>query len=172
MKISQTVLLLSFAVSSLASVTVTFPFDLNKLSCECTDSYGDKGTFLIQDECKHSSGAEVVGFLKSIGAVVCCVLSRNVPTEIKLEIKVGTRSKNYCQLYGAKKQTQLDFHIVGGTESDVGEFPHAAVLGYDNLGEIEYNCGGALISESFVITAAHCCNRRKPIIVRLGRVSR
>ncbi|XP_059471518.1 venom protease-like [Neocloeon triangulifer] len=58
--------------------------------------------------------------------------------------------------------------IVGGEEAKVGEFPHMAALGY---GEGEWLCGGSLISERYVLTAAHCIGNDRvgdPRIVRLG----
>lgn len=60
--------------------------------------------------------------------------------------------------------------IVGGEQAKPGEFPHMAALGYPNLDEINYQCGGSLISDRYVLTAAHCrvANRVKPTVVRLG----
>lgn len=43
--------------------------------------------------------------------------------------------------------------IVGGTEADEGEFPHMALLGRNDE---TWFCAGSLISENFVLTAAHC----------------
>ncbi|XP_066904660.1 enteropeptidase [Halyomorpha halys] len=58
--------------------------------------------------------------------------------------------------------------IVSGTDAYLGEFPWTVAIGLDNM----FFCGGALISEKFVVTAAHCLmTRDTPIgslIVHLG----
>ncbi|XP_043243267.1 uncharacterized protein LOC122392463 [Amphibalanus amphitrite] len=47
--------------------------------------------------------------------------------------------------------------IVGGVESEVAEWPWMAALGYDSHdGDINFHCGGALITNKHVLTAAHC----------------
>ncbi|XP_049951658.1 serine protease snake-like isoform X2 [Schistocerca serialis cubense] len=71
----------------------------------------------------------------------------------------------------AKIPYPLTFHfVVGGTDADIGEIPHMAAIGYQVDGNLEWNCGGSLISEYYVLTAAHCTHIGKypAVIVRLG----
>ncbi|KAJ8965353.1 hypothetical protein NQ314_004193 [Rhamnusium bicolor] len=63
--------------------------------------------------------------------------------------------------------------IIGGTEAQEREFPHMAVIGYEeSLGSTtKWICGGSLISEQHILSAAHCSERRhRPQVVRLGLV--
>lgn len=32
------------------------------------------------------------------------------------------------------------------------EFPHQALLGYDNNNRVEWKCGGSLVSRNFILT--------------------
>ncbi|XP_052889342.1 serine protease snake-like [Anopheles moucheti] len=63
--------------------------------------------------------------------------------------------------------------IVGGNITKPGEFPHMAAIGWRRpTGGYSFECGGSLISEYYLLTAAHCYAESEsgelPSIVRLG----
>ncbi|KYB24610.1 serine protease P43 [Tribolium castaneum] len=53
--------------------------------------------------------------------------------------------------------------IIGGTAATEKEFPHMAVIGYGETADSQlgWDCGGTLISELYVLTAAHCLESRE-----------
>lgn len=56
--------------------------------------------------------------------------------------------------------------IIGGTKAELREFPHMAIIGFghnpnENIDSYSWSCGGTIISERFVLTAAHCLKHRE-----------
>ncbi|XP_026461314.1 trypsin-1-like [Ctenocephalides felis] len=65
--------------------------------------------------------------------------------------------------------------IAGGQPANPGRWPWMAALfrhsqSFSNTGPLELFCGGSLITDRHVLTAAHCTNRMRPrdLFVRLG----
>lgn len=145
----------------LVRADVMFPFEKDRLDSPCVgSSSGAEGIYRLSKDCKKTeSGDETfVGFVINNGPVLCCT---------------KMSSKRYCAIYGHEKPV-IDHKIAHGDRSDVGEFPFMAALGYKHFDEIDFDCGGSIIAENFIITAAHCVNRksRQPKLIRVGRVRR
>lgn len=64
----------------------------------------------------------------------------------KKHLQVSAEQNPYSRYEFAERR------IVGGTDAGVQEFPWQVAIALDDL----FFCGGALISENFVLTAAHC----------------
>jgi len=99
-------------------------------------------------------------------AIVCCPIG---PQQLNRNPKF---IKALC--INTKPDLVINFNIINGRKAEVGEFPYQVALGYRGLGsEIDFRCGGSLIAEDIVISAAHCANKKSdsPVMVRLGRVS-
>ncbi|CAH1738373.1 unnamed protein product [Aphis gossypii] len=113
---------------------------------------------------------------------VCCALEDNVtPTKpnvqqqtgnIGLGLKLKIPSETTC---GISNVTRI--RIIGGNPSELGSWPWIAALGYQSLNKnnraIQWNCGGTLITNSLVLTAAHCVHNiknAKMTTVRLGEL--
>lgn len=81
----------------------------------------------------------------------------------------NTLSLNAKRIVATSKCKDVTQLIIGGKRTFNGEFPHMAAIGWKILNELDFKCGGSLISESFVLTAAHCAtSNNPPSVVRLG----
>jgi len=61
--------------------------------------------------------------------------------------------------------------ILFGNKTSLFEFPWMALLAYNTGNNVEYLCGGSVINNRYVLTAAHCVNNlgtRRLVNVRLG----
>lgn len=78
----------------------------------------------------------------------------NEAGDVSNESGSGTSSDQYpyptcdcrCGVVNTKNR------IVGGTETKINQYPWMAMLSYDN----RFYCGGALINNLYILTAAHC----------------
>lgn len=64
--------------------------------------------------------------------------------------------------------------VVNGEAAKSREFPHMALIGYGAMPEVQYLCGGSLVSDRFVLTAGHCINSAEhgpATKVRLGELA-
>lgn len=145
---------------------LAFPVDASVLNTPCPS-----GTHKIFQDCSTAERSQpsFVGFIASAGLVVCC------PRAAEIKIDYRQKAGKVCDKYGAEKPLAIVDNIAGGRNATLGEFPHMVAVGLSNmLGEdVKYECGGSLISEKFVLTAAHCAvlRDRKPTNVIVGRVS-
>ncbi|XP_053609655.1 serine protease Hayan-like isoform X2 [Plodia interpunctella] len=117
---------------------------------------------------------ERCGFLGD-NEIVCCPRTTD-------KFGIGTSDTPSVSLRKADREcekiikstiTPLDLHIIGGDIATPGEFPHMVALGFDRGEGYIFDCGGALVSTTFVITAAHCVDtldKIKPSIIRAGVV--
>lgn len=61
--------------------------------------------------------------------------------------------------------------ITNGKIASLGQFPWMAILGYRRRGYsgVSFLCGGTLVNERYILTAAHCItSQNRPVVVRLG----
>lgn len=120
----------------------------------------DDFDFILQSKC-------------SDGTLVCCVgekthdkfVTRSPINEIKIPEKssfLPIPGSGACGIHSGDK-------IYGGSKIAIDEHPWMVLLEYNDRGRKIFGCGGALINNRYVLTAAHCI-RSSPKVksVRLG----
>ncbi|XP_017769950.1 PREDICTED: uncharacterized protein LOC108557798 [Nicrophorus vespilloides] len=72
--------------------------------------------------------------------------------------QIGVKAERYCDhvIDELRELYEADYPVVGGEIALSEEFPHMAALGFKVGDKIVWGCGGSLISDKFVLTAAHC----------------
>ncbi|CAG9860068.1 unnamed protein product [Phyllotreta striolata] len=62
-----------------------------------------------------------------------------------------------------------DFRITNGQRAELNEYPWMALIFYNSSdGVIDFRCGGTIINERYVLTAAHCVVNQTIVGIRLG----
>ncbi|KAG5679819.1 hypothetical protein PVAND_009357 [Polypedilum vanderplanki] len=113
--------------------------------------------------------------LKNCDAVgeIACEKCQEYSKYVYVDEASPVLSASYSELDSISKcgivETPL---IVGGQRVNEIEFPHMAAIGYkSNEENISFKCGGSLISELYILTAAHCelvHEYGPPVAVKLG----
>lgn len=80
--------------------------------------------------------------------LVCCPVSDDIKARLSEK-----KCKNIPESIPKRRNV---VEIIGGTRTAGREFPHMATLGFQNRDQMLWQCGGSLINEQFVMTAAHC----------------
>merc|ERR1719210_792686 len=108
------------------------------------------------------------GFL-GFDFTLCCEDQNQITTQ------APTTQQPTTQTTAAPQQdncgTNANNRIVGGTEARQGDWPWAVVLGTKNTfsNRFSVQCGGTLLDQTTVLTAAHCFDQAGgPNVVRLG----
>ncbi|KAJ3666930.1 hypothetical protein Zmor_002352 [Zophobas morio] len=164
-----------FSIVIVISVQSVYTKDIIRSPCTLQSS-NSPGECKLLTECKEIQDEAVLGYktpqscgFEGTQTVVCCPKSR----------RPGDISEKKCSEYASyTKEKQLCGHnivkrIVGGKPAGRTEFPHMAIFGYEKRGSenIQWLCGGSLISEQYILTAALCLSSRlvgEPKLVLLG----
>lgn len=134
-----------------ASDGIVFEYNMLLEGDRCQLRNGRPGQCRIQSACK-TVGTGGLSLCRSGGSqlVVCCDVVQQQCDDVSISVESRVRD-----------------HLVGVTEkADVGEFPFMALVIYNTT---ENRCGATIISDKFLVSAAHCFKKFLfPIKVRVG----
>lgn len=74
------------------------------------------------------------------------------------DLEARSLNSNWQQVNSEECGTiKIGSRITGGKTAAIGQYPWMARLGYEQDDEsIKFKCGGSLINQKYVLTAAHC----------------
>lgn len=110
--------------------------------------------------------------LESTTTKAAATTTTPVSNTVSKSSQFGARAVAACKKYIDDMPAPLDTNILGGIEAARGEFPHMAAFGYeDEAKNRTWACAGSLISDRYILTAAHCLSNDSnlPTVIRLGQ---
>lgn len=149
-----------FGVNTLTQSIDRYPEELYE-GDTCTLRDGGIGICRKTIECRKGNRMrELHCEFSGANPVICCALAANATFDASARVV-----DDACNTVQTVRNKIAD-HVVGIAEAaNVGEFPFMALLTYP---EERTRCGAALVSDRFLITAAHCFKNEKPLTARLG----
>ncbi|EAT40468.1 AAEL007796-PA [Aedes aegypti] len=171
------------------------PFSKNKTLQECTTPSGEKGYCRRYQHCKTMGSNDnlwkLLGQLcviENISIGICCPENAGDGVGPEFSLRLPSQADDYDAVDGMDGDNSVDGRdsrdrpeergcgistkqlskIAGGRPADPGEWPWMAAL-VPNSGQQQF-CGGVLITDRHVLTAAHCVLNLKihQFLVRLG----
>ncbi|XP_017777352.1 PREDICTED: serine protease easter-like [Nicrophorus vespilloides] len=92
---------------------------------------------------------------KIVSSIVLIVLYVSSQT---LAEDVGVKSRKLCEEHNVLKSPRTR-RVVGGSDSELKEFPHMVALAHRSDNKLEFFCAGTLISDKYVLTSPICFKR-------------
>lgn len=96
--------------------------------------------------------------MKTLIVILACVLAANAYDFSKvrpIEDLLALHPERYPLFNSVNAKAPTSGRIVGGNEAKHGQFPHQAAL-FIEADQGTFFCGGSLLNEEYVMTAAHC----------------